>query len=153
MSFRALPLIDTDLTRVFTHSYSMFMAFARWELLFGSEFRKLAIKRKWAPITTAETVTYRRSIRALEKFQVTTAIVHWDDQRFYVEHRFFCKGRLCLRALVEGMIRSPEGVLRPEEMFAQTGEIGSKPSTSEQLRCEIDALRSSSQATKEFSLR
>jgi hypothetical protein len=129
----------------------MFMAFARWELLFGSEFRSLAFKNKWAPVTTAETVTYRRSIQAFEKFQVTTKIVFWDDERFYVEHRFMCNDRLCLRALVEGMIRSPEGVLKPGEMFEQTGDVGEKPKISQQLLAEIEALRSASEFTKELS--
>ena len=152
LRFLALPFIDTDVTRVFTHSYSIFMALARWDLMFGSEFRPLAIKNKWVPITTAETITYRRSIQAFERFEVVTEIVHWDEQRFYIEHRFMCKGKLCLRALVEGMIRGPDGVIGPQEMFTQTGDIGQLPEISEQLHMEIEALQHSSKFTKELAL-
>ena len=72
LSFRAIPLIDTDITRMFTHSYALFMGLARWHLLFGSQFRKLALRHKWAPVTTGEIINYRRSIRAFQKFELRT---------------------------------------------------------------------------------
>jgi len=150
LRFRAWPLIDTDISRVFTHSYALFMALARWQLLFGSTFRAAAIKHKWVPITTAETITYKRSIRALESFKVTTQIIYWDEERFYVEHTFIANGKLCLRALVEGMIRSPAGVMKPAEVFAMAGFEGTLPIIPEALKNEIESLAASVKLTKSY---
>src|SRR5262245_12783419 len=77
LSFRAVPFIDTDITRMFTHSYALFMGLARWHLLFGSQFRKLALRHKWAPVTTGEMINYRRSIRAFQKFELRTRVIYW----------------------------------------------------------------------------
>ena len=76
LSFRAIPLIDTDITRMFTHSYALFR-----HLLFGSQFRKLALRHKWAPVTTGEMINYRRSIRAFQKFELRTRVIYWDENR------------------------------------------------------------------------
>jgi hypothetical protein len=48
-----------NFNRMFTHSYALFMGLARWHLLFGSQFRNLAVRHKWAPVTTCEVINYR----------------------------------------------------------------------------------------------
>ncbi len=43
LHFIALPLIDTDYTRLFTQTYALYMGLARWNFLFNSEFRTVAV--------------------------------------------------------------------------------------------------------------
>ena len=131
LSFRAIPFIDTDITRMFTHSYALFMGLARWHLLFGSQFRKLALRHKWAPVTTGEMINYRRSIRAFQKFELRTRVIYWDENRFYVEQSFNVSGQMFVSALVEGLVRSPQGVLKPAAVFAQAGYDGPAPEPSQ----------------------
>ena len=144
LSYRAIPLIDTDFTRMFTHSYALFMGLARWHLLFGSEFRNLAVRHKWAPVTTRELINYKRSIRAFRKFELRTRVIHWDEDRFYVEQSFDVGGQTMVAALVEGLVRGPQGVLKPGEVFAKAGCAGPAPEPSEQMRQMIAYLKKSS---------
>ena len=141
LSFRAIPLIDTDFSRMFTHSYASFMGLARWHLLFGSEFRNLAVRFKWAPVTTRELIFYKRSIRAFQRFELRTRIIYWDEDRFYVEQSFHVGSQTVAGALVEGLVRSPQGVLKPGEVFAKAGYSGPAPEPSEGMRQRIAYLK------------
>jgi hypothetical protein len=61
IGFHVLPFLDTDVTRLFSHTYAVYTALARWHFVFSSEIGPLAVKNKWIPVTTAETFTFRRS--------------------------------------------------------------------------------------------
>ena len=130
-------------TRMFTHSYALFMGLARWHLLFGSQFRKLALRHRWAPVTTGEMINYRRSIRAFQKFELRTQVIYWDENRFYVEQSFNVSGQVFVSALVEGLVRSPQGVLQPGEVFAKAGYEGSVPEPSQEMKERIACLKKS----------
>ena len=134
---------------MFTHSYAAFMALARWHLLFGSEFRGLAWRNKWAPVTTSEMATYKKSIRAWQAFDLETRIICWDDEFFYVEHLFVRDGVVCMRTLVEGLVRGPSGILRPNDVFGAAGFTDGSPEAAVEQREEIACLKklSRSQST------
>ena len=148
LSFRAIPFIDTDVTRMFTHSYALFMGLARWHWLFSSQFRKLALKLalrdKSVPLTSGEIVNYRRSIRAFQKFELRIQLIYWDENRFYVEQSFNVSGEMFVSALVEGALRSPQGVLKPAAVFAQAGYDGPAPEPSQEMKERIACLKKSS---------
>jgi Thioesterase-like superfamily len=127
LSFFPLPLMDTDMKRMFTHSYISLTALGRWHIFFTSELKRLAWQHKWAPLTTAELITYRGSLWAWQRFEVTTKVLYWDDQHFYVEHEFVAKYRVpsksqvFARAIAQGVVRSAKAVLRPPVIFASLG--------------------------------
>jgi hypothetical protein len=141
LRYRAIPLIDTDFTRMFTHSYATFMGLARWHLLFGSEFRGLAVRNRWAPVTTSEITSYRKSVRGWQAFNLETRIVFWDEACFYVEHLFVTDNVIHVRALVEGIVRGPSGILRPNDVFAAAGFTRGAPHISEGQMNEIECLK------------
>jgi len=148
LSFRAIPFIDTDVTCMFTHSYALLMGLARWHWLFSSQFRKvalqLALRDKWIPVTTGEIVNYRRSIRAFQKFELRTRVIYWDENRFYADQSFNVSGEMFVSALVEGAVRSPQGVLSPAALFAQAGYDGPPPEPSQEMKERIASLKKSS---------
>ncbi|MGY8905402.1 MAG: thioesterase family protein [Burkholderiales bacterium] len=127
LSFFPLPLMDTDMKRMFTHSYVSLTALGRWHVFFTSELKRLAWQHKWAPLTTAELMTYRGSLWAWQRFEVTTRLLYWDESHFYVEHAFIAKYRVpsknqvFARALAQGVVRSAKTVLRPPVIFATLG--------------------------------
>ena len=121
LHFIAIPLIDTDYTRLFTQTYSLYMGLARWNFLFNSEFRTVAVKKAWVPVTTAETITYRKSIKAFDRVTLITRLLYWNDRRFYLEHIFYVKGEVCAHTYIEGLVRSPQGHLKPNEVFKALG--------------------------------
>lgn len=142
LRFRVIPFIDTDFTRMFTHAYGAFMGLARWHYVFSSELRLVAIKNKWAPVTTAETMTYRKSVKAFSLVTLQTRLIAWDEERFYLEHRFVVKGKTTAHCLLEGLIRSPQAILKPGDVFKASGLQEQSPEFPEDLKKWISFLKS-----------
>ena len=134
LTFWAIPLLDTDVSRLFTQTYAQYMGLARWNLVFNSEFRTAALQRGWTPVTTRETITYRRSIKAFERVRLVTRIVHWNAHRFYMEQTFMVRGDVRAVCYVEGVVRGPKGVLSPTDVFRELGVQRVAPSLPEELR-------------------
>ncbi len=122
LTFRAMPLFDTDVTKMFTHGYGRFMELGLWNLLLSSDLRKIAFKKKLAPTTSNEIFSYKKSIKAFQKLELTTQLVHWDDRTFYLEHIIRSEdGTVCATAIVTGVMRSPGGVVRPADIIREAG--------------------------------
>lgn len=121
VSFIAIPFVDTDFTRLFTHTYSSYVGICRWHFVFHSQFRNAALRRGWAPVTTAETIEYKRSIKYFERVTVQTKLLCWDSKRFYLEQAFLVRGNVHAMSYLEGLIRGPEGILEPPAVFPILG--------------------------------
>lgn len=129
INLRVVPLVDTDVSRLFTQTYACYLGLARWHYTFSSQFKNTALKNKWVPVTTRESITYKKSIRAFEKVTVKTNLICWDDRKFYLRQAFFVNGEERAYALVEGLLRSPKGHLNPQEVFKVLGVTHSSPPT------------------------
>lgn len=140
LNFWAIPLFDTDVTRLFTQTYSQYMGLARWNLLFNSEFRTAAFQRGWVPVTTKETIVYKKSVKAFDRVKLVTRIVHWNDRRFYIEHVFYVKNNICAITYVEGLVKAPKGHIEPVEAFRQMGVTRISPPLPEAMQGWIDLI-------------
>ncbi len=138
LNFWVIPLLDTDVTRLFTQTYSQYMGLARWNLVFNSEFRTSALKKGWAPVTVRETIQYKRSIKAFEKVKLTTRLLFWNERRFYHEHIFTVKGEVRAICYLEGMLRGPKGHLKPNDAFKELGVDLQSPPVPENIKGWID---------------
>jgi acyl-CoA thioesterase FadM len=134
IGFRVLPFLDTDVTRLFTQTYAVYTALARWHYIFSSEIGPIAIKNKWIPVTIAETFTFRRSIRNLEKVRVRTEMVCWNQHGFFLRQTFLVKGEVRAIAYTEGVVRAPSGHLKPAEAFRLAGMDRPSPEMLEDVR-------------------
>ena len=140
LNFWAIPLIDTDYSRLFTQTYALYMGLARWNFLFNSEFKTAALKKAWVPVTTAETMTYTRSIKAFNHVKLVTRLIHWNDRRFYLEHIFYVNNQVYAHTYVEGLVRSPAGHLKPQEVFKALGVTKESPPLPAALQGWIDLI-------------
>lgn len=134
LEFRAVPFFDTDVSRLFTQTYASYMGLARWHYIFASKFKAAALKDKWAPVATAEDMTYKRSIKAGEKVLLRTKMLCWTDKRFYLRQSFYVGEELRAEALVEGLVRAPSGTLNPIEAFRALGVSQASPPPPEEIR-------------------
>lgn len=75
-------------------------------------------KKKWAPVVTEHSMTYKRSLRLFQKFEAVMQLTHWDERGFYMSHQFFVDGRVVAEGKSIGVIRSREGVVEPEDVLA-----------------------------------
>lgn len=127
LKFWSIPLVDTDLSRLFTQTYALYMGLGRWHFVFNSEFRTVAIKNGWAPVTTAETIVYKKSIKAFTRVKLRTKLLCWNENRFYLEQKFYVGEQIHAHALLEGLIRGPQGILKPNEVFRGLGHDQQSP--------------------------
>lgn len=139
LKFIALPFIDTDVTRVFTQSYASYMGLARWHYVFASKFRNVALKKFWAPVTVAESIIYKKSIKAFSRIELKTNLICWNEKRFYLEQNFYVNGEIHVKAFLEGIIRSPQGPLQPPKVFKELGLTIDSPPTPTYLELWIES--------------
>lgn len=74
-------------------------------------------KEKWAPIISAHTMNYRRSLRLFQRFEAVMQLTHWDDRHFYMSHQFLVGERVVAEGTSVGVIRGREGVIAPERVL------------------------------------
>lgn len=134
LSFRVLPFVDTDLTRLFTQTYSAWTGLGRWHYVFSSAFKQAALKHRWIPVTTAETITFKRSIRIGEKVTLKTQIVCWNERCFFLRQTFYVGAEIRAVALSEGIVRSPKGHLKPGDVFNSFGHDIDSPPIPDEIR-------------------
>jgi len=129
ITFRAIPFIDTDVTRAFTHAYAAFTALGRWHYVFSSEVGAVAIRHRWFPVTRGETFTFVRSIKTFDKIHLLTRLVSWNDECFFLEQIFIVGDEVRAVAYTEGVVRGPKGHLKPAEAFKIFGQHIESPAT------------------------
>ncbi len=129
---RAVPgmhLLDTSVTRmrvlptdldIYLHvnngSYLQMMDVARTNYLADlGAFGKLG-ERGWYPVVAASTMTYRRSLRLGDRFEVATRVLGWDERVVYLEQLFSRGDRHVARGWVAGrfLARNGDRVPAPE---------------------------------------
>jgi len=70
-------------------------------------------ERGWYPVVAASTVSYRRSLRLLDAFTITTQVLGWDPRVVYLEQVFTRGDDLIARALVAGRFLAKSGARIP----------------------------------------
>lgn len=99
--------------------YLQMMDVARSNLLADlGAFDGLA-RRGWYPVVAASTVTYRRSLRLGERFDIRTQVIGWDQRVVYLEQVFTRRGELVARGIVAGRFLSRAGDRIPAPEVAE----------------------------------
>ncbi len=113
-------LLDPSVTRMRVHpgdldlylhvnngAYLQMMDVARSNLIADIDgFRRLG-DRKWYPVVASSTMTYRRSLRLWDRFEITTRVLGWDERVVYIEQVFTARGTLYARGVVAGRFLGP----------------------------------------------
>lgn len=127
LSFRALPF-DCDINMHVTNSrYPAFMDLARTYMIADMGLMKKFIKMKWMPIVNASETTFIRDIKPLEKFEIETKVVGWDNKYFYIEHRFITPRALHCIVHVRGVFVSRGKQVPIETLVKEAGYVGEPP--------------------------
>lgn len=125
--FRVLPT-DLDVLRHVNNGvYLSLLDIARMDLLGRTGLAASLKERGWFPVVTAESIGFRRSLTLLQRFEVETRILGWDDVGFYVHQRFFRGDDAIASALVVGRFLSGEGTVPAADVAALAGIDASPP--------------------------
>lgn len=122
ISFRVM-LTDCDLNRHMTNSrYLSFMDLGRFYLMAQLRILGKVLKGKWAPILTGAEITFIRALNPLQKFDLITRILTWDEKYYYFEQRFEVNGELYALALAKGVFIAKKEKVPMSAIMAATSD-------------------------------
>jgi acyl-CoA thioesterase FadM len=98
--FRVMPSDLDVLLHVNNGVYLSILDAARVDMMLRSGFAWLVRRAGYYPVVAAETIRFRRSLKAFERFDVHTRVLGWDDKAFLLEHRFMLGEVLAAEAFV-----------------------------------------------------
>ena len=102
--------------------YVSFMDIGRIDLLSRMRLLRKVWSLGWRPLVGGSMITYRKSLLPFEKFVVKSRSHCWDEKWFYFEHVVTnAKGDLAAIASVRGLLRGPEGNVRPQDLIDLLG--------------------------------
>jgi acyl-CoA thioesterase FadM len=134
VAFRVLPN-DCDINFHMNNGrYLSFMDLGRVHLMAQSGLLPVILKQGWMPVLTAAEINFIRSIAPLQKFELVTRLVSWDDKYFYIEQKFESRGALCAHAYVKGLFLLKGAKVSNAEVVAASGYAGAPPPLPEELR-------------------
>lgn len=103
MSFRVLPT-DCDLNFHMNNGrYLTFMDLGRVHLVAQSGLLPHLVRHGWKPVLSAAEINFIRALRPLQKFELVTRLLTWDEKYVYMEQRFEAEGGLYAVATVRGL--------------------------------------------------
>ena len=105
------------------------------------------MKNGWYPVVLAETIRFYRSLKLLQKVDITTRVIGWDERNFYLEQQFYRKGVLCAVAAINARFLSRKGgSVGTAELLEMIGHSDPSPSLPDwvadwdKTRTELDTL-------------
>lgn len=127
--------------------YLTYADLARTDLMLRSGSFKPMMKNGWYPVVLAETIRFYRSLKLLQKVDITTRVIGWDERNFYLEQQFYRKGVLCAVAAINARFLSRKGgSVGTAELLEMIGHSDPSPSLPDwvadwdKTRTELDTL-------------
>jgi acyl-CoA thioesterase FadM len=130
--FRVLPT-DLDVLRHVNNGvYLSMMDLARVDLLIRAGIARPLRARGWYPVVVAETIQFRRSLTLLQRFDIETRVLTWDENAFLVEQRFVRGEQPIAHALVRARFLARGGdKITPADVLALGGSPSPPPAPPE----------------------
>jgi acyl-CoA thioesterase FadM len=120
--FRCWPLDLDTLLHMNNSRYLAVMDLARVDLIVRCGMWKTLKTRGHYPIVEAQTIRYRKSIQFLERFNIVTQIVGWDEKSFFLTQMFMRGSDVVAEAVVKGrFLKRSRGTVPSAEIMALAG--------------------------------
>jgi acyl-CoA thioesterase FadM len=131
--FRALPT-DCDVNLHLNNGrYLSFMDLGRVHLMQQVRVAAIAMRERWKPVIAGVEIQFIRPIAPLQRFDLVTRIVTWDEKYVYLEHRFEAGGTLCAHAFAKGLFLAPQGKVDNHLLVTRLGYEDDAPEMPEEL--------------------
>ncbi len=117
--FRVLPT-DLDVLRHVNNGvYLSILDLARVDYMTRAGVLPGVRANGWYPVVVAETITFRRSLRLWQRFEVETVVLGWDEKTFYLHQRFLRAGEPVAEAVVRArFLARTGGSVSPPQVVA-----------------------------------
>ncbi|MGE0762698.1 MAG: thioesterase family protein [Bdellovibrionales bacterium] len=117
--------------------YLTLMDLGRMDLMLRTGIFHVIIHDKWMPVVGSVHMTFRRSLRPLQKFELKTRVVAWDQKWFYIEQEFHAGNQIYARGLVKASLKAKDGLVNSEQVLAKLGVGTISPEAPERWRAVI----------------
>ena len=134
VGFRVLPT-DCDVNLHMNNGrYLSFMDLGRLHLVAQIGLLGIILSRRWGAALAAAEINFIRPLAPLQKFELVTRLVTWDEKYAYMEQRFESGGVLCAHAFAKGLFLERNRRVAPPEVAAVLGITVAPPPMPEELR-------------------
>lgn len=93
--------------------YLTLMDLGRADAIFRNGIRKAMKSRHWYTVVASEAIRFKESLPLLERFELRTRIIGWDERSFYVRQQFLVRGRVTAIGIVRVRFLSRSGGTLP----------------------------------------
>jgi len=126
LDLRVLPN-DVDIFSVSSDRYLSLMDLGRVNIPLRAGMFWIFLKRKWFPIARVVTIRYRHPLKLLQKYQLISRAIYWDDEWIWTEHLFERNHRTQAIGLTKVTIIGPDGMVPVPDFIAAAGESITSP--------------------------
>lgn len=111
-------ITDCDMNiHVNTARYLVYMELARFDMSIRSGIFQYCIRKRIKAIVMGTKITYRREIKPLQKFQVHTRIVAYDDRFLYFDQQLKSTRGIHAQGYMRGAFHTKDGFMHPAEFL------------------------------------
>lgn len=107
--------------------YLSIMDLGRLDLTVRNGLLRATLGRGWRPVVGSIVIRYRRSLDPLQRYDLRTRAVCWDEKWIYLEQRFERDGELAAIGLVKALFIGKGGTVPTRDVFATVGFAGDSP--------------------------
>ncbi len=126
--FRVWPGDLDVLFHVNNGVYLSMLDVARVDMLARSRALGTLRARGFYPVVASQTIRYRRSLRAFQRFDVETRVVGWDEHAFLITHAFLRADDAVAEAVVRvRFLKRKGGKATTTEVLELIGMAGPSP--------------------------
>lgn len=150
--FRVAPSDLDILFHMNNGKYLSILDLARMDLMIRSGFWDVLSERGWYPVVAGQTISYRRSLKLGQKFDVHTRVIGFDDKWGFLEQTFTSGDTVYARAIIRTrFLKKSGGSVEHDELEAAAGGFPSDRQVPEWILAWSDASKISSTMTvREF---
>jgi acyl-CoA thioesterase FadM len=85
------------------------------------------LQRRWRPVVGSAEVHFRRELRVLQRVDLVTRLVFWDEKWIFFEHRLEQGDEQFAVATVKAVVKERGKTVAPSEVVAAVGHHGPPP--------------------------
>lgn len=104
--------------------YFSLMDLGRFDLMQRSGCWRRVRELKWTPVVSAETISFRKSVKLWQRFTIESRIIGLDAKAIYFEQRVVVKGEIYARGYIATRFVSAKG---PVSLATIIDEFGRPP--------------------------
>ncbi len=110
---------DLDVLRHMNNGvYLSLQDLARMDYMIRAQAAPIIRKNNWYPVVASETIRFRKSLHFLQKFQIHTRLMSWDEKYIYLEHKFVSDGQVIALGMIRArFLRKSGGTVSPQELL------------------------------------